>query len=158
MQISSKLFVLLSSVVGTVLIAAEPCANAYGYYDMTACNSCAENGNGQSVAAEIAAATATAAATTAAAKAAAAKATATAAAATAAAAQSNTYSSCCNAIYRHSLGRDDDDFAGGNDLGQCTPLQQKCGTGAKSCYPGLICAIDNIPYRGMGTCQLPTDR
>ena len=164
MQLSSKIFVMLSLVVGSVLIAAEPCANAYEYYDMTACNFCAENENGQSVAAEIAAATAieaattaTAATTTAAAKAAAVTATTAVAKAAAAAQSTATYSICCNAIYCHSLGRDDDDFADGNDLGLCSPLQKKCGPGANNCYPGLICVRDNIHYRGMGTCQLPTD-
>lgn len=44
MNLSSPLVVVLSSVMGTVWIAAEPCANGYGKYDMVACNSCAETG------------------------------------------------------------------------------------------------------------------
>ena len=101
MKLSSPLFVALSSVVGPILIAAEPCANGYGKYDMTACNSCAENGNGQTG-----------------------------------------HSICCNAIYRHSLGRDDDDdYISKNGLDNCVPLQKMCFSLGKegSCYPGLIC-------------------
>jgi hypothetical protein len=121
MKLSSPFFFVLSSVVGTVLIAAEPCANGYGKYDMTACNSCAENGNGQTG-----------------------------------------HSVCCNAIYRHSLGRDDDDFASdANNLNGCSPVNKVCGPGDEEwCYPGLICVATTTSedcYNCWGTCQVPTD-
>ena len=51
MKLSYPLFFVLSSVMGTAMIAAEPCAGAldydttkYGEYDMVACNAYAEHG------------------------------------------------------------------------------------------------------------------
>jgi hypothetical protein len=105
MKLSSKLFVVLSSVMCTVSIAAEPC-DVYGKYDMVACNSCAEHG----------------------------------------VTYGNVYASvCCNAIYRHSLGRDDDDIADANDLDLCIDRNKEgCivyqgEDNSGNCYPGLFC-------------------
>ena len=42
-----RFFLIATTVVGTVSVAAEPCApngGNYGQYDMTACNECAEHG------------------------------------------------------------------------------------------------------------------
>ena len=97
MKLSSQLFVVLSSVVGTVvLIAAEPCANGYGVNDMVACNACAEHG------------------------------------------KSSKNKSCCNAIYHHSLGRDDDDWLDDHELiYDCVKLGDVCNVGDEQFYPGL---------------------
>ena len=48
MQFSFRFFVVLFTtvVVGPVSVAAEPCANGWGEYDMTRCNFCAEQGKG----------------------------------------------------------------------------------------------------------------
>ena len=116
MKLSSKLFVVLSSVMCTVSIAAEPC-DVYGKYDMVACNSCAEHG----------------------------------------VTYGNVYASvCCNAIYRHSLGRDDDDIADANDLDLCIDRNKEgCivyqgEDNSGNCYPGLFC-------NAAKTCQLKED-
>ena len=106
MKLFSQLVVVLSSVVGTVWVAAEPCANGdansakgdgnLGQYDMVACNLCAESGKGQG--------------------------------------------SCCNAIYSHSLGRDDDDWQGKEAIDNCSDLNGVCSESPKGqCYPGLFC-------------------
>ena len=102
MKLSSSLVVVLSSVMGTVWIAAEPCAytpletKGYGKYDMVACNLCAESGKNQGL--------------------------------------------CCNAIYSHSLGRDDDDSQYGEALDGCLDIgPDECVEGQKNCYPGLFC-------------------
>ena len=117
MQISSKLFVLLSSVVGTVLIAAEPCARSgggYGVYDMVACNECAKNGKGKG--------------------------------------------ECCDWLYRHSFGRDDDDFIGNTE---CYNPGDECTAGDAKCLPGLTCIGNNSKNYFTGilteTCVLNTD-
>jgi len=56
---------------------------------------------------------------------------------------------CCDAIYRHSLGRDDDDDDYGESLYDCSDLNDNCRVGKIWCYPGLVCADS--------TCTLPTD-
>ena len=112
MNLSSPLFFVLSSVVGTVLIAAEPCEigegyGNYGKFDMVACNYCAKNGKA--------------------------------------------HGECCNAIYSHSFGRDDDDFFNGEDpSNKCNDLKSPCKVGAGECYPGLTCVAAE-------TCQLKVD-
>ena len=123
MKLSSPLFIVLSSVSGTVLIAAEPCdisrpaipgsqlLYGFGTYDMTACNACAENGNGQTG-----------------------------------------HSVCCNAIYRHSFGRDDDDFVDHDESlspPNCVGIGGTCTVSNGACIPGLTCVS--------GKCQLQTD-
>ena len=116
MNISSKIFFVLFSVVDPGLIAAEPCANGYGAYDMTACNACAEHGKGKG--------------------------------------------QCCDAIYRNSLGRDDDD---GDDSptdswlgfgGGCVGLDYPCDPGDGACAPGLICEYGGVPKP---ICQVKED-
>ena len=108
----------LLEMVGTVLIAAEPCLpgknDGYGKYDMPACDFCAHSGKGNG--------------------------------------------ECCNAIYTHSCGRDDDDFADGNDVDLCTDVNSGCIVGVGNCYPGLIC-VDNPNTDCVinPSCQLPTD-
>ena len=116
MKLSSPIFFVFSSVVGTVSIAAEPC-DVYGKYDMVACNACAEHG----------------------------------------VTYGNVYASvCCNAIYRHSLGRDDDDIADANDLDLCIDRNKEgCivyqgEDNSGNCYPGLFC-------NAAKTCQLKED-
>ena len=112
MKLSFQLVVVLSSVVGTVLIAAKPCANGYGQNDMVACNYCAEHGNGSK------------------------------------------NKSCCNAIYHHSLGRDDDDWLDDHELiYNCYKLDAACNVGAKQCYPGLTCDASFLAV----SCQLIVD-
>jgi hypothetical protein len=44
MKLFSNLFFVISTVVGTISVAAEPCDGKYGKYDMPACDECAENG------------------------------------------------------------------------------------------------------------------
>ena len=122
MKLSSPLFFVLSTVVSTVLIAAEPCLpkgndntnGGYAKYDQPACDFCAHSGKGNG--------------------------------------------ECCNAIYTHSCGRDDDDFADGNDVDLCTDVNSGCIVGAGNCYPGLIC-VDNPNTDCVinPSCQLPTD-
>ena len=69
---------------------------------------------------------------------------------------------CCNAIYLHSNGRNDDDALGNGDaLGNCIALNHGCAPGAGDCYPGLVCdgprsTIDDEPYEA-STCKLPTN-
>ena len=61
---------------------------------------------------------------------------------------------CCNAIYRHSSGRDeDDDFFHGdqNNLDECSDIDDTCLFSQGSCYPGLVC--DKVDQ----ACTLPTD-
>ena len=118
MKLSSPLFFVFSTVVGTALIAAEPCLpgdnnsqgfanNGYGAYDMTACNYCAKSGKG--------------------------------------------HGECCDSIYRHSSGRDDDDFfQTENDGVDCADVNDGCIVGEGQCYPGLTCGAAK-------TCQLKTD-
>ena len=99
-----------TTVVGTVSVAAEPCANGFGAYDMVACNECAENGKNQGY--------------------------------------------CCNAIYRHSLGRNDDDFSDGNEVAFCCDVNQDCKVGVDDCFPGLICVDDPNSVGANPKCQL----
>ena len=47
MKLFSNLFFVISTVVGTISVAAEPCDGKYGKYDMPACDECAENGKGR---------------------------------------------------------------------------------------------------------------
>ena len=116
MKLSSKLiFLVATTVVGTVSIAAEPCANGYGAYDMVACNLCAETGENKEGFSGV----------------------------------------CCNSIYRHSLGRDDDNIADANDLDLCRDINKDgCvvyqGEDQGDCYPGLFC-------NAAKTCQLQED-
>ena len=121
MKLSSVLFFVLSSVVCTISIAAEPClpegndnANGgYGKYDQPACDACADSGKNKGL--------------------------------------------CCDAIYRHSSGRDDDDdlFHGDEySLHNCVDLGgglalTRCDMGEEWCYPGLVCVDSN--------CKLQTD-
>ena len=119
MKFSFQLVVVLSSVVGTVSIAAEPCANGYGAYDMVACNLCAESGENKDGFSGV----------------------------------------CCNSIYRHSLGRNDDDIADANDLDLCRDINKDgClvyqGQDQGDCYPGLFC---NDYWEGLSACQLKED-
>ena len=60
------------------------------------------------------------------------------------------HSVCCNALYRHSDGRDDDTFFDDNKLfTHCHIEHSACtGVGQGDCYPGLTC---------VGTCQLNTE-
>ena len=118
MKLSSPLFVVLSSVVSTILIAAEPCADGYGVYDMTGCNACAENGNGQTC-----------------------------------------HSICCNALYRHSRGRDDDDLLDDNKLTEdCSKPDSHYIVGQGDCYPGLICTVQvSFLVDGDAICKIPKD-
>ena len=108
MKLSFQLFFVLS-LMGTAMIAAEPCATKYGEYDMVACNFCAESGKGHGV--------------------------------------------CCDSIYRHSLGRNDDDIFGqDNPYESCVDLPggrfpADCNVGQADCYPGLFC-------NAAKTCQL----
>jgi len=61
---------------------------------------------------------------------------------------------CWDAIYRNSLGRDDDDlFHWGAQPGStygCYDIGDECKVGGGDCYPGLI-------YDAAKTCKLPTD-
>lgn len=109
LSLSSKRFVVLSSVVGTVSMVAEPCANGFGEYDMDACNFCAEHGKNTLV--------------------------------------------CCDAIYHHSLGHDDD-VASTN---YCNAIGEFCYVGAGQCYPGLTCVKESDLWLPHGTCQLKAD-
>ena len=96
MKFSFQRFVLIATtVMGTVSVAAEPCANGYGAYDMTACNACAKNGKGDG--------------------------------------------QCCDALYRGSLGRDDDDGDDSPTDGGCVDLGDLCDVGHGACTPGLTC-------------------
>ena len=81
MKLSFQLLSVLSLVVSTVLIAAEPCDPNDG------------NGHG----------------------------------------------TCCDAIYRHSLGRDDDDILPSGVWSDCGVLNQICVKGEGLCIPGLFC-------------------
>ena len=107
MKLSSPLFFVLSTVVSTVLIAAEPCLpktndntnGGFAKYDQPACDACADSGKNKAVAAHV----------------------------------------CCVAIYRHSEGRDDDDYLG-DDEPTCTDIDELCTVGWGQCLPGLICA------------------
>ena len=116
MKLSSPLVVVLSSIgVGPIWIAAEPCGNGYGAYDMVACNLCAETGENKEGFSGV----------------------------------------CCNSIYRHSLGRDDDNIADANDLDLCRDINKDgCvvyqGEDQGDCYPGLFC-------NAAKTCQLQED-
>ena len=102
MKFSFPRFFLFATitVVGTVSVAAEPCASNdgnWGQYDMTACNTCAQHGNklgGQ----------------------------------------------CCDAIYRHSLGRDDD-WLKEDVSDDCVKEGKSCAGDVKEgvCAPGLTC-------------------
>ena len=49
------------------------------------------------------------------------------------------HSLCCNALYRHSKGRDDDDGGDANSLGYCTDVNGGCSVAEGVCYPGLTC-------------------
>ena len=89
-----RFFLVATTVMGTVSVAAEPCANGYGAYDMTTCNECAKNGKGKG--------------------------------------------QCCNAIYRNSLGRDDD-FLKEDVSDDCALLGKYCDVGQDGCVPGLTC-------------------
>ena len=57
---------------------------------------------------------------------------------------------CCVAIYRHSEGRDDDDYLG-DDEPTCTDIDELCTVGWGQCLPGLIC-VQVEP--GKHLCQL----
>ena len=66
---------------------------------------------------------------------------------------------CCDSLYRHSLGRNDDDVI--NDNGpyeSCFGIGEKCTPGDADCMPGLTCVGNNVRnyYTGTlkGTCQL----
>ena len=129
MNLSFKLFFVLSTVLSTVSVAfkTEPCLpspdhgnddspvdddqvganNGYGKYDMPACDFCAHSGKG--------------------------------------------HGQCCNAIFTHSCGRDDDwpvNQQPGSNEG-CNDLNAGCKVGQGDCYPGLICVSKK--------CNLPTD-
>ena len=127
MKLSFKLFIVISTVAGTVSILGqpppEPCSlgnvleqssqgfanNGYGKYDMTACNICAESGKG--------------------------------------------HGTCCDSIYRHSLGRDDDDYFQNENFGvDCYDINEVCVVGQADCYPGLFCNAE-----AKNTCQLKED-
>ena len=57
---------------------------------------------------------------------------------------------CCDGIYRHSLGRNDDDYFASSPTG-CFAKSYACTPGRGMCYPGLVCA------GASPTCTLPTD-
>ena len=110
MKLFSQFFVVLYTVVvGTVSIAAEPCENGYGKYDMVTCNACAENGPG---------------------------------------AGRVNQGQCCEAIFLHSLGHEDDGgyFDDEYTLYRCAEIHDACDVppfSATACYPGLIC-VDKL--------------
>ena len=122
-KLSSVLFFVLSSVVCTISIVAEPCLpkgsdNANGgfaKYDQPACDFCAHSGKGRG--------------------------------------------QCCDAIYKHSSGRDtnDDLFHGDVDsVSNCVDIAgEECAVGEGWCYPGLVC-VKGSGDNG-GDCKLPTD-
>ena len=59
---------------------------------------------------------------------------------------------CCNAIYRNSDGRDDDDdLSRGYTFGSsnCLDIGEECALGQGNCFPGLVCVGS--------TCKLPRD-
>ena len=62
--------------------------------------------------------------------------------------------SCCNAIYHHSLGRDDDDWLDDHELiYDCVKLGDVCNVGDEQCYPGLTCDASYLS----ASCQLIVD-
>ena len=69
---------------------------------------------------------------------------------------------CCDAIYRHSLGRNDDTYLDFNTLNfECIDLNGECTAGDATCYPGLTCVGNNAKNYFTGilteTCVLNTD-
>jgi hypothetical protein len=68
---------------------------------------------------------------------------------------------CCDSIYRHSHGRDDDDFfQTKNDGVDCTDMGGTCNVGQANCYPGLTCGAPTFGAETIGaakTCQLKED-
>ena len=70
---------------------------------------------------------------------------------------------CCDSLYRHSLGRNDDDVINDNNgpYESCIGIRGKCTPGDADCMPGLTCVGNNVRnyYTGTlkGTCQLNTD-
>lgn len=113
MHLSFQPFFVFSSVVSTVLIAAEPCLTGYGKYDPTACNECAKNGRG--------------------------------------------HRTCCDAIYRHSLGRDNDDILPSGVDWDCRGLNYICDVGKAQCIPGLYCANNSASTKLIGCQLIPND-
>ena len=98
MKFSFQLFFLVATtVVGTISVAAEPCLSNdgnWGQYDLNACNACATGGKGKG--------------------------------------------QCCDAIYRHSDGRDDD-WLKEDVSDDCTLYSKDCDIGSAQCAPGLVC-------------------
>eukprot|EP00751_Fragilariopsis_kerguelensis_P012871 CAMPEP_0170771420 /NCGR_PEP_ID=MMETSP0733-20121128/8043_1 /TAXON_ID=186038 /ORGANISM="Fragilariopsis kerguelensis, Strain L26-C5" /LENGTH=170 /DNA_ID=CAMNT_0011113165 /DNA_START=56 /DNA_END=565 /DNA_ORIENTATION=- len=102
------LFMIFSTVVGTVSVAAEPClTGVVGKYDLAACTKCATGGKGNG--------------------------------------------QCCDSIYKHSNGRDDDDvFDDKPNDGECILYGNSCDVNEGQCAPGLVCT-KHYTYGGEST-------
>ena len=64
---------------------------------------------------------------------------------------------CCDAIYRHSLGRDDDDILPSGVDWDCRGLNYICDVGKAQCIPGLYCANNSASTKLIGCQLIPND-